>query len=145
MQTKEKYPELENQAGNMDTISNMLTTIRNAYAVKHETAKISHSKVNLAILEILKREGWIKGVEVKKREEKKWIIVTFAYSKDGVSAIRGLKRVSKPGKRIYIKTGDIRKVRSGYGLVVLSTPLGIITGDEARKKRVGGEVLCEVW
>ena len=129
----------------MDPISNMLTTIRNAQAVQHESAKIPHSKVLLAILEILKREEWIQNVEVKKREEKKWLIITFAYEENGTPVIRGLKRISKPGKRIYTKASGIPRVRNKYGMAILSTPQGIITGEEARKRKVGGEILCEIW
>ena len=129
----------------MDLIANMLTIIRNAQAVKKESVKAPYSKVNLGISEVLKKEGWIKGVEIKKRGEKSWIIINLSYDKDGMPEIKEIKRVSKLGKRIYVGYRDIPVIRQGYGLAVLSTQNGIIAGKDARKQKVGGEILCKVW
>jgi len=129
----------------MDNIANMLTIIRNAQAVKKESVKAPYSKVNFGISKILKKEGRIKSVEVKKRGEKSWIIINLFYDKDGMSGIREIKRVSKPGKRIYVGYKEIPVVSQGYGFTVLSTQNGIIAGNDARKQKVGGEILCKVW
>jgi len=129
----------------MDNIANMLTIIRNAQAVKKESVKAPYSKVNFGISKILKKEGRIKSVEVKKRGEKSWIIINLFYDKDGMPGIREIKRVSKPGKRIYVGYKEIPVVSQGYGFTVLSTQNGIIAGNDARKQKVGGEILCKVW
>jgi small subunit ribosomal protein S8 len=129
----------------MDTIANMLTIIRNAMMVKHESVRAPYSRVNLGISEILKNNGWVKEVSVKKRGEKKWLVITLQYNEDEKSAITGIRRLSKPGQRKYVKQGEIPNVRSGYGLLIISTSKGIMTEKEARKASVGGEILCEVW
>ena len=129
----------------MDNIANMLTIIRNAQAVKKESVKAPYSKVNFGIAEILKKEGWVKGVELKKRGEKSWVIINLSYDKDGMPGITEIKRVSKLGKRVYVGYKEIPVVRQGYGLAVLSTQNGIIAGKDARKQKVGGEILCKVW
>lgn len=129
----------------MDPIANMLTSIRNAQAVEHKSVRVPYSKVNFGILEILKREGWIESVELKKKEKKNLLIATLKYIGQGKPTISGLRRISKPGKRIYVKQNEIPYVRGNYGLAILSTPQGITTGKEARKKKIGGEVLCEIW
>lgn len=144
-QIEVRYLELENQAGNMDPIANMLTSIRNAQAVKHESVRVPYSKVNFGILETLKREGWIENIELKKKEGKSILSLKLKYTEDGRPKISALQRVSKLGKRIYVKKDEIPSVRNNYGLAILSTPQGIMTGKEARKRKVGGEVLCKIW
>jgi len=129
----------------MDNIANMLTIIRNAQAVKKESVKAPYSKVNFGISEILKKEGWVKSVELKKRGEKSWIIINLAYNKEGMPEIKEIKRISKPGKRVYVGYKEIPVVSQGYGIAVLSTQNGIIAGKDARKQKVGGEILCKVW
>jgi len=129
----------------MDPIANMLTSIRNAQAVEHKSVRVPYSKVNFGISGILKSEGWIGNIELKKKEKRNLLILTLKYTEDGRSMISGLRRVSKLGKRIYVKRNNIKDVRNNYGLAILSTPQGIMTGKEARKRGVGGEVLCEVW
>lgn len=128
----------------MDLIAQMLTNIRNAQAVKHESVKTPYSKVNLGIAEIFKREGWIKEVTVKSRGEKKSLVIELKYE-GGNPAFSGLRRVSKHGQRIYIKYGEIPRVRHGYGLAIISTPKGILSGEDAKKEKVGGEFLCEIY
>mgnify|MGYP000701695201 CR=1 FL=1 len=129
----------------MDNIANMLTIIRNAQAVKKESVKAPYSKVNFGISEILKKEGWVKSVELKKRGEKSWIIINLSYDKEGMPEIKEIKRISKPGKRVYVGYKEIPVVSQGYGIAVLSTQNGIIAGKDARKQKVGGEILCKVW
>lgn len=129
----------------MDTVAIMLTTIRNASAVKHESAMVPYSKVNFGILQILNKENWISEIELKKRGEQRLIVVNLKYNTDGTPAISAITRVSKPGKRIYRKWKELMSVRQGYGISILSTPSGIITGKEARSKKVGGEVLCQIY
>lgn len=129
----------------MDNIANMLTIIRNAQAVKKESVKAPYSKVNFGISEILKKEGWVKSVELKKRGEKSWIIINLSYNKEGMPEIKEIKRISKPGKRVYVGYKEIPVVSQGYGIAVLSTQNGIIAGKDARKQKVGGEILCKVW
>lgn len=129
----------------MDQIADMLTIIRNALPVKQSSVKAPYSKVNFGIAEILKKEGRIKDIELKKRGEKTWIIIELAYNSDGDPAIREIKKISKPGKRVYVGYKKIPVVSYGYGLAILSTPQGIITGREARKQKTGGEILCKVY
>lgn len=129
----------------MDHIANLLTTIRNATALKHDTIKVPHSKVTFGIAETLAREGWIDKVEVKEREKKTFMILTLRYDKEGSSVIVGLRRVSKSGKRVYVGYEDLRSVKQGYGIAILSTPKGVLTNKQAKAQKVGGELLCEVY
>lgn len=147
-QIGEKFRELKKLPGRLtmnDLITNMLVIIRNAQAARHESIKAPYSKINFRIAEILKKEGWITDVEVKKRGEKSWIIIKLAYGEDRMPAISGIKRMSKLGKRVYVRTGKIPFVRQGQGISILSTPKGVMSGKEARSQRVGGELLCEVY
>lgn len=129
----------------MDPIADMLTRIRNAKATHHQTVSIPHSKIKAAILKIMKRENFISDFEKKGKKTRKSIVVTLKYQKDGTSAITDLKRVSKPGRRIYRGVDELYPVKEGFGIAVLSTPNGLLTNREARQKNVGGEVICEVW
>lgn len=128
-----------------DPIGDMLTRIRNATMARHATVAIPASRMKLAIADILKREGFINSVEVQQGEPRNTIILSLKYTPDRRSVISGLKRVSKPGLRIYTKHADIPRVRGGMGLTILSTPKGVLAGHEAWSERVGGEVLCYVW
>lgn len=128
----------------MDLISNMLTTIRNAKDVKHPSVRVAYSKVNFGIADVLKKEGFVEDVQIKSRGGKQWLIINLKYDKNGEAAINDVLMVSKPGKRIYTNR-RVRQVRYGYGIAIISTPQGIITDREARKNKVGGEVLCKVW
>lgn len=123
----------------------MLTRIRNAKAAHHQTVSIPHSKIKAAILKILKRENFISDFEKKGKKTRKSIVVTLKYQKDGSSMITDVKRVSKPGRRVYRGADELHPVREGLGIAVLSTPTGLLTNKEARQKNVGGEVICEVW
>lgn len=127
----------------MDPIADMLTAIRNAQAARLETVMIPASKMKVAILDILKREGYIEDYSTN-GEAKSVLIVTLRYhNREGT--IDHLRRISKPGLRIYKKRSDIPKPLRGMGIAILSTPQGVLTDKEARKKGVGGELLCEIW
>jgi small subunit ribosomal protein S8 len=128
-----------------DPIADMLTRIRNACMARHTTVAIPASKMKIAIAEILKREGFIRDFEVQKGEPADSIVITLKYTSDRRPVITGLKRVSKPGLRIYSGRADIPRVRGGLGLSILSTPKGVMAGHEAWQEHVGGEVLCYVW
>ncbi|MEI6807096.1 MAG: 30S ribosomal protein S8 [bacterium] len=128
-----------------DPIADMLTRTRNALMARHEIVDIIHSKMNVEISRILKREGYISDYAVERQGQGVILRLYLKYVGDREAVIRGLKRVSKPGLRRYIKAAKITKTRQGLGTVVLSTPAGILTGGEARRQKVGGEVLFEVW
>ncbi len=129
-----------------DPIADMLTRIRNANTAKHDTVEIPSSKMKLSIAEILKDEGYIAGYEVKGDGVAKNIVVTLKYSADKSERIlTGLKKISKPGLRIYAGAQDLPKVLGGLGIAIISTNEGVMTDKQAREKNVGGEVLAYVW
>ncbi len=128
-----------------DPIADMLTRIRNACMARHTTVNIPSSKMKLAIADILKHEGFIRDYVVQKGNPFDTIAITLKYTDDRRPVITGLRRVSKPGLRIYTRRADIPRVRGGLGLSILSTPKGVLAGHEAWKQQVGGEVLCYVW
>lgn len=134
---------LKNHLGkNMtDPITDMLNRIRNAQAVSHKTVSIPFSNVKFEIAKILKKEGLVLEVEKKGRVPKKAIEIVLKYPSDMI----GLKRVSKPGQRIYARAKEIRNTKGRYALLIVSTPKGLMTGREARKNKVGGEIICEIW
>jgi small subunit ribosomal protein S8 len=123
---------------------NLLTQLKNAQAVKKESIKTSYSKMKEKILEVLKDNDYIENFERKGRGAKRVLDIKLKYNNDG-GVINGIKLISKPSRRLYIGYKDIRFVKSGYGLLILSTPKGILTGREARKTKVGGEALFEIW
>ena len=128
-----------------DPIGDMLTRIRNAFMARHTTVAIPASKMKLAIAEILKREGFIKEFTLQEGKPSNTIVITLKYMPDRRSAITGLRRVSKPGLRIYTTRDEIPRVRGGLGLSIISTPKGILAGHDAWREHVGGEVLCYIW
>jgi small subunit ribosomal protein S8 len=128
----------------MDKISEMLSAIKNAQAVLKPTVVVPFSNLKYEIIKILETEGLIEKSEKKGKKIKKTLEITLKYN-NGVPAISGLKRVSKQGQRIYIDYAGIRLVRGGYGLSIISTSKGLMTNKEARKQKVGGELICEVW
>ena len=129
----------------MDTIADMLTTIRNAQDVKKETVKFPYSKIKFNLAKLLENEGFISNVEAKGVNKKMVITASLKYRENGQPQITNLRRLSKPGQRLYVSYKDVRSVKGGYGKVILSTPKGLLTGDEAKKQKVGGEFICEVW
>ncbi len=128
-----------------DTIADMLTRIRNVVMIKGETVDIPMSKEKLAIADILVQEGYINGYEVIENGVQKFIKVTLKYGPNGEKVIQGLKRISKPGLRVYAEASKLPKVINGLGIAIISTNKGIITDKKARELNVGGEVLCYVW
>lgn len=128
-----------------DLISDGLTRIRNASMRRLETAKLLHSKVVEATLSILAAKGYVESYNVIEEGKKKFINVVLKYDEYGRSVINELKRVSKPGRRVYQGKDDIKRFKNGYGTVIVSTSKGVMSGIEASKAGVGGEVLCTVW
>jgi small subunit ribosomal protein S8 len=128
-----------------DPIADMLTRIRNACMARHTTVAMPSSKMKVAIAEILKREGFIRDFQIEQGQPFDTIQITLKYTSDRRPVITGLKRVSKPGLRIYTGRADIPRVRGGLGLSILSTPKGVMAGHEAWQEHVGGEVLCYIW
>ena len=129
-----------------DPIADMLTRIRNANTAKHDTVDVPASKIKLAIAEILLNEGYIKSYEVVEDGTFKTIKITLKYGVDkSEKIITGLKRISKPGLRVYAGKDELPRVLGGLGIAIISTNKGIVTDKEARKLQVGGEVLAFVW
>jgi len=128
-----------------DPIADMLTRIRNACMARHAIVAMPSSKMKVAIAEILKREGFIRDFQIEEGQPFDTIQITLKYTSDRRPVITGLKRVSKPGLRIYTGRADIPRVRGGLGLSILSTPKGVMAGHEAWQEHVGGEVLCYIW
>ena len=128
-----------------DTIADMLTRIRNASSAKHDSVDIPASKVKKAIAQILLDEGYITGFTVIEDGKEGVIHITLKYGQNKSQIITGIRRVSKPGLRIYTNVEDMPKVKKGLGIAILSTSKGIMTDKEARKANVGGEVLAFVW
>ena len=127
-----------------DPIADMLTRIRNANRQHHETVMVPASKLKADIAEILKNEGFIKGYKVEGEGPIKNIVITLKY-RGNERVITDLKRISKPGLRVYAKVNEIPKVLNGLGIVILSTSQGLMTDKEARAKQIGGEVLAYIW
>ncbi|MBE6022510.1 MAG: 30S ribosomal protein S8 [Cellulosilyticum sp.] len=129
-----------------DPIADMLTRIRNANTAKHDVVEVPASKMKKAISEILLNEGYIKGFEVKEDGVKSTIRITLKYGKDkNEKIISGIKKISKPGLRVYADTDNLPKVLGGLGTAIISTNKGVITDKEARKLGVGGEVIAFIW
>jgi small subunit ribosomal protein S8 len=133
-----------------DPISDMLTRIRNAALVGHSTVDMPSSKMKVAIAHILKDEGYIEGYRVVERQDQPRfrLVVYLKYvgeRRERRPVIAGLRRISRPGRRVYTRARNIPWVRSGMGIAILSTPKGVLTGQQARRLGVGGEVLCYVW
>jgi len=131
-----------------DPIADMLTRIRNANTAKHDTVDVPASKMKKAIADILLAEGYVKAVDIVKDEAGKFdvIRITLKYGRDkNEKVLSGLRRISKPGLRIYADTDNLPKVLGGYGTAIISTNKGVITDKEARKLNVGGEVLAFIW
>ena len=128
-----------------DVIADMLTRIRNANDAKHQTVDIPASNIKKSIADILSNEGYIKGYQVIEDGKQGIIRVTLKYGANKAKVIRGLKRVSKPGLRIYAGYEDMPKVMNGLGIAIVSTSKGLMTDKQARNQKVGGEVLAFVW
>lgn len=130
---------------NVDPIADFLTRIRNAQQMQHPQVTMPSSSVKVDLARILKREGFLSDLHVRKVGSHTNLELDLKYDRHGAPVISHLRRVSKRGRRVYAGWRDIRWVRSGLGIWILTTPQGIMTGQQARRARVGGEVLCEVW
>lgn len=129
-----------------DSIADMLTRIRNAATAKRDVVNIPYSKLKEQIANILKMEGYIKDFHVVKDEKQGILRVELIYfDKDQKCVVQGLERISKPGKRVYVKGKEIPQVLGGLGVAILSTNKGVLTDRECRKQNIGGEVLCYIW
>ncbi|MDL2260302.1 30S ribosomal protein S8 [Deltaproteobacteria bacterium OttesenSCG-928-K17] len=128
-----------------DPIADLLTRIRNALIARHDRVDVPASKIKVAIVRILKDEGFIKNFKVSKDNKQGMIRVFLKYSDRSSPVINGLERISKPGRRIYQKAADITPVLSGLGVAIVSTSAGVMTDKEARRQNIGGEMICQIW
>lgn len=146
-QTTVKFRAYVNHLGNlknMDSIANMLTSIKNAGGAKKESVSIPYSSIKFVIAEKLKQRGFVGNVE-KKGKTKPTISIEVLYDENGRPRITDVDRLSKLSRRLYKGYREIRPVRRGHGVLLVSTPKGVLTGEEAVKEKVGGEVLCTIW
>lgn len=128
-----------------DPIADMLTRIRNAALARHDRTEVPASRIKAAVAEILKAEGFIADVRETEGDGPKKLTIVLKYGRDRQSAIDGVRRVSRPGRRVYVRHDRIPRVFSGLGISILSTSRGLMSDRDARRLKVGGELLCEVW
>jgi small subunit ribosomal protein S8 len=128
-----------------DPLADMLNRIRTAQAVGKEAVNVPFSSVKYEVARCLQKAGFVEKVLKGKRAKNPLFRIVLAYQEDGRPKINEIKRVSSPGQRIHQKSSDIKKIKNGLGLSVISTPKGVMTSEEARKNKLGGEVICEVW
>lgn len=128
-----------------DPIADMLTRIRNAILARHDFVLVPTSRMKLSIAKILREEGFIRDYEVLKGKPQRMIKIYLKYSEKKEPGLIGLQRVSKPGLRVYVQRSEIPRVYGGLGIAILSTPKGVMTGQQAWRQRVGGELLCYIW
>lgn len=128
-----------------DTIADMLTRIRNANAMRYQEVSIPASNLKISLAKILKEEGFIEDYKLVSDDVQGTILVTLKYGQNKERVITGLKRISKPGLRVYAKASEVPKVLNGLGIAIISTSRGVMTDKAARKENLGGEVLCYIW
>ena len=128
-----------------DPIADMLTRIRNGVHAKHDGVSMPASKIKVAIANVLKEEGFIRDFRIDAEGNRNVLKLDLSYTGRKDSVLTGIKRVSKPGLRVYVQKREIPRVFGGLGIAILSTPNGVMTGQQARQKGVGGEILCYVW
>ena len=128
-----------------DPISDMLARIRNGSIARHDRVEMPHSNLKKHVADVLKTEGFLDDVRESEGEGRKTLTLVLRYGKDKSSAIDGIRRVSAPGRRVYVRYDRIPRVRSGMGVSILSTSHGVMSDRTAREQKVGGELLCEVW
>lgn len=129
----------------MDTIGDFLTRVRNAGAARHEKLDIPASNVRVGIAKILLENGYIRSFKVVRDDKQGVMRVYLKYNDKGKPIITSIDRVSRPGRRVYVKSADISQVRDGFGISIISTNRGVVDGDTAKKENLGGEILCHVW
>jgi small subunit ribosomal protein S8 len=128
-----------------DPIADMLSRIRNAALARHDRVEMPHSKLKEHVAAVMKSEGYLDDVRASEGDEPKMLTLVMRYGRERQSAIDGVRRVSTPGRRVYVRHDRIDRVCSGMGISILSTSRGVMTDREARRQRVGGELLCEIW
>lgn len=128
-----------------DPIADMLVRIKNALQRRYESVEVPQSSLKLRIARILKQEGFIEGVAVIERKPRAVIKIRLKYLQDEQPVIRGLERISRPGRRVYAGYEELRPIQGGIGVAILSTPKGLMTDGQSRQQRLGGEILCRVW
>lgn len=128
----------------MDPVANMLTKIKNAQAVSHETVDIPFSNLKLNLAKLFEKEGLVEAVETQGRKVRKVIRIKLKYQEDGKPVASDLKKISKPGRRVYVKKSELKTLAQKKGFAIISTPGGLMTGRDALKKGLGGEYLCEI-
>jgi len=128
-----------------DIIADALTRIRNSVMRQHDTTTLLYAKIVEAIVKIMQEKGYVESYDVIEEAGKKNIKVVLKYDENGRPAINELKRVSKPGRRIYKPANEIKKFKNGYGTIIITTNKGVLSNDEAHRQSVGGEVLCTIW
>lgn len=128
-----------------DPVADMLTRIRNALVARHDFTDVPASKLKLSLAQTLKREGFVRDYELLEEGVKRSLRVHLAYTDKREPVITGLRRVSKPGLRVYVQKREVPRVFGGLGVAIVSTPQGLLTGQEARRRGLGGEVVCYVW
>lgn len=128
-----------------DPIANMLTSLRNAQAARKETVRIPYSVLKHRIVDVLREAGYVGPVSVVEEGHQKHLDVMLLYGPRGEPQVRGIRRVSTPGRRWYARKTELPRILSGQGIAVVSTPKGLLTDAEARQRGVGGEIICEVW
>ena len=128
-----------------DPLADMFTRIRNAAQARHEEVRVPASKVKRAIADVLLEEGFVKGLEEAQEVPRKYLNLAITYGEDRKAVLSGIRRVSRPGLRVYVNKGEIPRVFGGLGIAIMSTSQGVMSGREAWRRKVGGEVLCYVW
>lgn len=128
-----------------DPVGDMLARIRNAGGARHARMRCPSSKLKMAVAQVLSDEGFVGSVSNDGDEKKPTMTIDLRYQDDGSLMIEGMRRVSKPGRRVYVGAGEVKQVRAGLGMAVLSTSKGVMCDRDARAQKVGGEVICEVW
>jgi small subunit ribosomal protein S8 len=128
-----------------DPIADMLTRIRNGAQARHAQVRCPSSRLKLGVARVLAQEGFLSEVREEAESGRPTLVIELRYDADGASVIDGIRRVSRPGRRVYVGVGGIPKVRNGLGVAVLSTPRGVLADRAAREAKVAGELLCEVW
>lgn len=128
-----------------DPLADMCTRIRNAVSARHETVRVPASNVKQAVADVLQREGYIGGYTAESEGARKYLRLKLNYKQDRKATLAGIRRVSRPGLRVYVNKGEIPRVYGGLGVAIMSTSHGVMSGQEAWRAKVGGEVICYVW
>lgn len=128
-----------------DPIADMLTRIRNATMAKKQSVQMGSSKIKQEIARVLRKEGYIQSYLTQVHEDRQFLLIELSYAQDKCSVIRGLRRLSKPGRRVYSSCAKLPHIMNNYGTLIVSTSAGVVTGKEARRRNMGGELLCSIW